>query len=246
MTADNLDGIKQLIANLFKLSENNNSPAEAASALAKATELLHKYQLERWQIDQHKPEGKREADDIVRMDWMFEEPCMAEKLMIAHTITVANAGRTVRTHDTDHKAGPYNTTAFIAQKSNAIISLRMTLWVTQELERMCAADYKLYRGMGVNKRKYFSDYFRAANNVIATRLKAEAAARRQDEQSTALVVYNDKAVAAKQLAEFPRLTKGRSVSFNTESAGARDGRIAGGNVSFAAARQVGGGARRLK
>lgn len=215
-----LDKIRKLLA----LSTSSNE-YEAALAASKAQELLLKYNLEMSQLKQDV------GDEIER--WNFRTPFRDSWLSyLMGAVASANLCRVVqgggwKTGRREWENGPF--TAGERVREFYLFGKKPNLEVTEFMYEYLAAEIdRLTPRKGA---KYVSSFRIGAVTTIDKRLKEELKTFQSTEETRALIVVSDAALAVKVKEAFPKLTKGKGASI-TDYAGYLDGQAAGKSIQF--------------
>lgn len=214
-----LDRIRRLLA----LSTSSNE-FEAALAASKAQDLLLKYNLEMSQIKQDR------GDEVER--WNFQTPLFDVWLgPLMNAVATANLCRVVQ--GKSYMPGHRNGNDFVPGRDMRefyLFGKRPNLEVTEFMYAYLAAeiDRLTPKGKGV---KYKTSFRIGAVNTVAERLRQELKNFQSSEETRALIVVSDTALAEKVREAFPKLSKGRSVNVGDYGA-YMDGKAAGKSIQF--------------
>lgn len=213
-----LDRIRRLLA----LSTSSNEH-EAALAASKAQDLLLKYNLEMSQIEQ------TVEDEVER--WNFLNPLTETWLdVLINGIATNNMCRVIR--GKGYKDGQREGDKFIpgkevrhyymfGKKPNLEVTVYMYSYLAAEIDRLTPVGQTA---------KYVRAFRLGAAAKVAERMKEELKTFQSTEETKALVVVTDKAVAERLKQDFPRTTTS-SISIG-DSRGYHDGQAAGKTINF--------------
>ena len=239
MTVD--DKIAEKIRLLLRLGEHPaTNENEAASALAKAQELLIKYGLDRADInldgqvrtDEHKISSR----DLI----LIPREVFNNKWPILSSIAKFNMGTTVG-HMAQTQFGYIKVVELIAKEFQQEAITQMYRWVEEQLDRRAQWAWEFYLSdcdeENVPKRErqkewYFkAGFYDGASVVIHRRLReGQEEAKKNITNATALILFEDKAVEQFLKAKYPNL--GHSYARAGSAEGAKWGAQAGEKVNF--------------
>lgn len=208
-----------LIKKCLALSESPNEH-EAAAALAKAQELLQKYNLQ--MADVNGRLDKEGGEQLINFPLKFEKELSDWKVRLIHFIAINNFCTVIDGGKTIHILG---------RKTNIQAVLEMGLWVTNQVDSMAFIATVSYSG--AHKMAYRNSFILGILNTIYHRLEEQ---RRQWEKSsaqvTALVLYSKEEMNAFKYSQFPNLRYVTKYHSNNSRDGYSDGQRAGYEVSL--------------
>jgi hypothetical protein len=218
-TTTQANDIKERIRRLLALAESANIN-EAANAAAKASELLHKYNL---QIEDIPVEG--EAVDeygVVTVD--YEGQSMWRRSLL-ESIARANNSRTVYVPGTTKGK-------IVGREHEQEITLWIYTYLAGELQRIAKREYKL-TGHVVPQKTWYASFYMGAVRVIAQRFRElRKSTMEESSKSTALVLNRDALAvqAMNRLVGRTHEVNSRSNNVNTDAY--RRGQAAGANIGL--------------
>ena len=240
------DSIILKIKKLLALSKKNSNENEAASAAAKAQELLIQYNLDMSRIDsadfEKRERVSHEYQEIFRQNRINWKVDLASTVSRANLCKILTSGRSL---------------IWIGKKSN--IEVAQFLWETlaRDLEDICAKRWNDILKLRSLEDKYsqglFTDYtlryvhgktwknsfYYGALNTIGERLSETKKSLSEDKNINAVIVFNDKEVERYVKSVWPRLNNSSS-SFNLYGSAYNSGKETGKNIQFKQGMGAGG------
>lgn len=237
LSQEEAESIVSKIKKLMALSKSSNEN-EAASAAAKAQELLLKYNIELSEIQDTTVETKLTKEFLE----LFGRNEVTWKKHLAHGVANANLCKGV---------GSGNGMYFLGKKHNIEIAIYMYQTLVNDLERIADEKWQQILVLRELAAKYpkveiFSDYslayvhgktwkasfYAGAVKTIRERLEENLTELKiNNENMMALVTTEDKQLQVYMKQEFPKLVSGRSLHANYRSA-YESGRRAGHDIQF--------------
>ena len=227
------DKVIDKIRKLFALAERNNSPEEAASAAARAQELLFQHKLSMADV-----EAPDEAEDVLgSLD--FDAPGLLWKKHIVHGVARAFYCRACTLAGSNkHKV------RIVGKTSDTQAATYMAAYLINEIDHLAKVTQAQWKD-----RRWMNSFRIGATHIVLKRLneqkKAQDAYVAAAPGETALALRNDAVAVARYFKQlFPRTTTGGR-SRATSNSGYEAGQEAGRNISLGGGKGLAPEARRL-
>jgi len=231
-----VERVRKLLA---KTVERGATPAEAATAAAKAQALMFAYNLELSQVEDKPADPlaayKREGEDYGRMAWRRDRTWMRD---LMHAVAVNNFCKLVY-YSTSNK--DYGTRLdLIGKPDNIRFCRELFAWLVVQLDSMRLEAWAVYLKVckadgerPIHGTRYRASFYAGAVEVIASRLAAQ---RRENEQasadSRALIVITGKELIQATQALAGRLRASRTRRWTADDDARDAGQQAGQRVSI--------------
>lgn len=223
--------VLEKIRRLLALSHSSNEH-EAALAAAKAQELLFKYNLSANDV----PGESVRREDFERQ-FIDVGNGATWRIRLIHAVSKYNFGKVI-------VLDRIGKLALIAEPHNAEVILYIYQYVRNEIDRLADEAWAAQGKVG-NARSWKGSFRLGAVQAVADQLKAQRGESEQaDDNSRALVLAKDTALAEKVRELYPLLRKNRS-SPRIDSSGWAAGKRAGENISIRRGVKSGGGGSRV-
>lgn len=241
------------IRKLLQLSQNNNSPEEAAQAAARAQELMFKYSIGEADLDiERRDEPEKVVDETAHCERGSRRDVW--KGVLVNTLARAFGCKSYTMKEWSEKS---HRLQVVGVKSAVQTVSYLFGYLVLEINRLADEAYKAH-GAGHSPRTYRNSFRMGAINTIAKRLKEQTAAQQAvvkakqaaEPQSTALALYKsaqerteeEYAVISKRLG----LRAGKPVRYTQNLNAYQRGKLAGENLSLGGGKGIAGAKQRLE
>lgn len=214
-----MENIAEKVRLLLNLSKSDN-PHEAASAANKAQELLHKYNLSMFDVDQ----AVKDSNKDIQYEKSIIPGFVGWRISLLNSIALTNGAYVVKL--SDGKA------SLIAQPHSKEIVLHLYEYLSREIERL--AEYNFLRAdTSVHGKAWKHSFRMGALGILDQRMKEKnQELKKESIQSTAMIIISDKALNSAVTNFYPRLRTAGRTSGASDRTAYRQGIEAGRNMSL--------------